>query len=172
MKAVVYQKYGSPDVLQLKEVEKPVPKENEVLVKVYAVSINDWDLGLLQGTSFLNRLISGSLKPRKNILGSDIAGIIEAVGKKVKLFKPGDEVFGDLSGNWGGFAEFVCAPENMLALKSSKMTFEEAAAIPQAGMLAVQGLIDKGHISKGQKLLINGAGGGVGTYVLQIAKLY
>jgi NADPH:quinone reductase-like Zn-dependent oxidoreductase len=172
MKAVVYQKYGSPDVLQLKEVEKPVPKENEVLVKVYAVSINDWDLGLLQGTSFLNRLISGSLKPRKNILGSDIAGIIEAVGKKVKLFKPGDEVFGDLSGNWGGFAEFVCAPENMLALKSSKMTFEEAAAVPQAGMLAVQGLIDKGNIQNNQKLLINGAGGGVGTIGVQIAKVF
>ena len=172
MKAVVYQKYGSTDVLQLKEVEKPVPKENEVLVKVCAVSINDWDWGLLQGTSLLNRLIGGFLKPRINILGSDIAGRIEAVGKKVKLFKPGDEVFGDLSGNWGGFAEFVCAPENMLALKSPKMTFEEAAAIPQAGMLAVQGLIDKGNIQNNQKLLINGAGGGVGTIGVQIAKLF
>lgn len=172
MKAVVYEKYGSPDVLQLKEVEKPVPKDNEVLIKVYAVSINDWDWQLLQGIPFVNRMINGLLKPNKKILGSDIAGRVEAVGKNVKKFKTGEDVFGDLSGKWGGFAEYACAGENMLAIKSPVITFEEAAAIPQAGMLAVQGLIDKGHISKGQKLLINGAGGGVGTYGLQIAKLY
>jgi len=172
MKAVVYENYGSPDLLQFKEVEKPLPEENDALVKVCAVSINDWDWGLLQGTSIVNRLINGLLKPNKKILGSDIAGRIEAVGKNVKKFKPGDEVFGDLSGRWGGFAEYVCTNENMLEFKSTKMTFEEAAALPQAGTLAVQGLIDKGKIKKNQKILINGAGGGVGTLGIQISKLY
>lgn len=172
MKAAVYEEYGSPEVLKIKEIEIPVPKGNEVLVKIYAVSINDWDWQLLQGIPLLNRLINGLLKPRKKILGSDISGKVEAVGKNIKQFRPGDEVFGDLSGIWGGFAQYVCAPENMLAIKSPRMTFEEAASIPQAGMLAVQGLIDKGNIQKGQKLLINGAGGGVGTFGVQIAKLY
>ena len=172
MKAIVYQQYGSPDVLELKEVEKPTPKDNEVLVKVHAVSINDWDWGLLLGTPFINRLINGLLKPKKRILGSDIAGRIEAVGKNVKQFHVGDEIYGDLSGDWGGFAEYVCAREHLLALKSASMTFEEASAIPQAGMLALQGLRDIGHIQSGQKLLINGAGGGVGTFGVQLAKLY
>ncbi len=172
MKAIIYTKYGSPDVLQLKEVEKPIPKDNEVLVKIHAVSINDWDWCLLLGTPFINRLINGLLKPKKRILGSDIAGRIEAVGKNVKQFHVGDEVYGDLSGDWGGFAEYVCAREHLLALKSASMTFEEAAAIPQAGMLALQGLRDIGHIQPGQKLLINGAGGGVGTFGVQLAKLY
>lgn len=172
MKAMVFTKYGTPDVLELKEVDKPVPKDNEVLIKVHAVSINDWDWGALQGIPFINRLLFGLLKPKKKILGSDIAGRIEAVGKKVTRFQPGDEVFGDLSGEWGGFAEYVCARENALALKPASMTFEEAAAIPQAAMLAVQGLCDKGQIQPGQKLLINGAGGGVGTFAIQIAKLY
>ena len=172
MKAIVYKRYGSPDVLELKEIEKPAPKDSEVLIKVYAVSINDWDWGLLQGTPFVNRLSYGLIKPKKNILGSDIAGRIEAVGKKVKEFQPGDEVYGDLSGDWGGFAEYVCAHETALALKPARMTFEEAAAIPQAAMLAVQGLRDKGRIQPGQKLLVNGAGGGVGTFAVQIAKLY
>ena len=172
MKAIVYKKYGTPDVLELKEIDKPTPKDNEVLIKVYAVSINDWDWGLLQGTPFMNRLLFGLLKPKKRILGSDIAGRIEAVGKNVKQFQPGDEVYGDLSGDWGGFAEYVCAREHLLALKSASMTFEEAAAIPQAGMLALQGLRDIGHIQPGQKLLINGAGGGVGTFGVQLAKLF
>lgn len=171
MKAIVFTKYGTPDVLELKEVDKPVPRDDEVLIKVHAVSINDWDWGLLQG-DIINRLLYGLLKPRKQILGSDIAGRIEAVGKNVEQFQPGDEVFGDLSGHWGGFAEYVCASENALALKPAGMTFEEAAAIPQAAMLAVQGLRDKGQIQPGQKLLINGAGGGVGTFAIQIAKLY
>jgi NADPH:quinone reductase-like Zn-dependent oxidoreductase len=171
MKAIVYTKYGTPDVLELKEVDKPIPKENEVLIKVYAVSINDWDWGLLQG-DLINRLLNGLLKPKIKILGSDIAGRIEAVGKNVKKFQPGDEVYGDLSGSWGGFAEYVCARENALALKPASMTFNEAAAIPQAAMLAIQGLRDKGQIQQGQKLLINGAGGGVGTFAIQIAKLY
>jgi NADPH:quinone reductase-like Zn-dependent oxidoreductase len=171
MKAIVFTKYGSPDVLELKEVEKPTPKDDEVLIRVHAASLNDWDWGALQGIPFLNRLIFGLLKPTKQILGSDIAGRIEAVGKDVLRFRPGDEVFGDLSGDWGGFAEYVCARENALALKAPSMTFEEAAAIPQAAMLALQGL-DLGRIKPGQKLLINGAGGGVGTFAIQIAKLY
>lgn len=172
MKAVVYTKYGGPEVLQLTEVEKPSPGDDEVLVKVHAVSINDWDWGKLDGTSFLNRLMSGLSKPKHRILGSDIAGRIEAVGKNVHRFKPGDEVFGDLSGRWGGFAEYVCAHQNSLAFKPADMSFEEAAAIPQAAMLTVQGLIDKGKIQRGQKILLNGAGGGVGTFALQIARLY
>ena len=171
MKAIVYSKYGTPDVLELKEVDKPIPKDDEVLVKIYAVSLNDWDGGLLQG-DFVNRILNGFRKPKIRILGSDIAGRIEVVGKNVKKFKAGDEVFGDLSGRWGGFAEYACTTENVLALKSPGMTFEEAAAIPHAGMLAVQGLIDKGNIQAGKKLLINGAGGGVGTFALQIARLY
>jgi NADPH:quinone reductase-like Zn-dependent oxidoreductase len=171
MKAIIYTEYGTPDVLELREVDKPVPTEDEVLIKVYAVSLNDWDLGLLKG-DFINRLLNGLRKPKINILGSDIAGRIEAVGKNVTKFQPGDEVYGDLSDRWGGFAEYVCAGENELALKPVSMSFEQAAAIPQAAMLAVQGLIDKGQIHSGQKLLINGAGGGVGTFGVQIAKLY
>jgi NADPH:quinone reductase-like Zn-dependent oxidoreductase len=171
MKAIVFTKYGTPDVLELKEIDKPIPKEDEVLIKVYAVSINDWDLGLLKG-DLINRLLNGLLKPKIKILGSDIAGRVEAVGKNVNKFQTGDEVYGDLSGSWGGFAEYVCAHENSLALKPASMSFEEAAAIPQAAMLAIQGLRDKGQIQSGQKLLINGAGGGVGTFAVQIAKLY
>src|SRR6266404_7302316 len=166
MKAIVYTKYGGPEVLQIKEIEKPYPKDDEVLIKVYAVAINDWDWGLLQG-DFINRLLNGLLKPKKKILGSDIAGRIEAVGKNVNQFKTGDDVYGDLSGRWGGFAEYTCASEKALAMKPASMSFNEAAAIPQAAMLAVQALIDKGKIHPGQKLLINGAGGGVGTFAVQ-----
>ena len=170
MKAVIYTRYGGPEVLQIKEVEKPLPRDNEVLIKVYAVSINDWDWALIQGEPFITRIFFSGLKPKKQILGSDVAGKIESVGKNVQLFKPGDEVFGDLSGEWGGFAEYVCANEKKLALKPPSMTFEEAAAIPQAAMLAVQGL-GAGDIQPGQKLLMNGAGGGVGTFAIQIAKI-
>jgi NADPH:quinone reductase-like Zn-dependent oxidoreductase len=172
VKAVVYEKYGSPDVLELREVKTPTPKDDEVPIRIHAVSINDWDWGLLQGTPFMTRVLSGFLRPKKRILGSDIAGRIEALGENVKRFHLGDEVFGDLSGRWGGFAEYVCAPETALALKPPSMTFAEAAAIPQAAMLAVQGLRDRGGIQPGQKVLINGAGGGVGTFAVQIAKLY
>jgi NADPH:quinone reductase-like Zn-dependent oxidoreductase len=172
MKAIVFTRYGAPDVLQPKDVAKPIPQDDEVLVRVHAVSINDWDWQILQGIPFSNRLTFGLRKPKRPILGSDIAGRVEAVGKSAKRFRPGEEVFGDLSGHWGGFAEYVCAREKALALKPAGMTFEEAAAIPQAGMLAVQGLRDKGQIRRGQKLLINGAGGGVGTFAIQIAKLY
>ena len=171
MKAIVYHKYGTPNVLELSEVDKPAPKDNEVLVRVHAASINDWDWGLLHG-DFINRMLNGLTKPKRKILGSDIAGTIESVGKNVKQLKAGDEVYGDLSGQWGGFAEYVCAPEKSLALKPATMSFEEAAAIPQAAMLAVQGLIDKGQIKGRQKILINGAGGGVGTFGIQIAKQF
>ena len=171
MKAVIYTAYGGPEVLHVKEMEKPSPQDNEVLIKVYAASLNDWDWGLMHG-DFINRVLNGLTKPRRKVLGSDIAGRVEAVGKNVHRFKTGDEVYGDLSGRWGGFAEYTCAPETALALKPAGMTFNEAAAIPQAAMLAVQGLIDRGKIKRGQKLLINGAGGGVGTFGIQIAKLY
>jgi NADPH:quinone reductase-like Zn-dependent oxidoreductase len=151
------------------EVPKPEPLDNEVLISVQAVSINDWDYQMLY-RDLLNQLMNGFYRPKKQILGSDIAGKVESVGKGVTKFKPGDEVYGDLSGRWGGFAEYVCAPEDSLALKSPNMTFEEAASIPQAAMLAVQGLIDHGKLQRGQKLLINGAGGGVGTFGIQIAR--
>jgi len=171
MKAITYTKYGPPDVLKLEEVEKPTPKENEVLVKVHASSINDWDWNLLRG-NYQGR-IGAFLKPKYKILGSDIAGEIETVSKNVTKFQPGDKVFGDLCGcSWGCFAEYVCAPENTLVLKPSKMTFEEAAAIPQAALLALQGLRDKVKIQKGQKVLINGAGGGAGSFAIQIAKSF
>ncbi|MEO8193255.1 MAG: NAD(P)-dependent alcohol dehydrogenase [Gemmatimonadales bacterium] len=173
MKAMVFSKYGSPDVLSLQEVEKPVPKDDEALIRVHAASINDWDLGLLDGTSFVNRLMSGFLRPKIQILGCDVAGRIEAVGANVKRLRPGDEVFGDLCKDaFGSFAEYVCARESALALKPAGMTFDQAAAIPQAAMLAVQGLRDVGKLQPGQRILINGAGGGVGTFAVQIAKLY
>jgi NADPH:quinone reductase-like Zn-dependent oxidoreductase len=172
MKAIVYSEYGNADVLKLKEVEKPAPKDNEVLIKVYAGSVNSWDWDLVRGKPFLTR-IGGFSKPAYPILGADIAGTVEAVGRNVKQFVPGDEVFGDLSGcGWGGFAEYVCAREHALTLKPASMSFEEAAAIPQAAVLALQGLRDKGKIQEGQKVLINGAGGGVGTFAIQLAKMY
>ena len=174
MKAVVFTKYGSPDVLELKEVQEPTPKDDEVLIRVNAVSLNDWDDGALAGKDLVNRIFFGLLrpKPERQILGSDVAGRVEAVGRNAQQFRPGDEVYGDLSGQWGGFAEYVCARENALVRKPPSMTFEQAAAIPQAAMLALQGLRDIGRIQSGQTLLINGAGGGVGTFAIQIAKLY
>jgi len=153
MKAIVYHKYGTPDLLELKEVEIPTPRDKEVLIKVDAVSVNSWDWDLLTGT-FQGRL-GAFRKPKFKILGADIAGKVEAVGSNVKQFQVGDEVFGDISGfragDWGGFAEFVCARENVLTLKPASMTFEEAAAIPQAGVLALQGLRDKRQIQPGAK---------------------
>ena len=173
MKAVVMESYGTPDVLELRDVEKPTPKAGEALVRVRAASVNDWDWGVLQGTPFVNRLMNGLFKPRVRIIGGDIAGIIEAVGADVTAFQPGDEVYGDLCmSGFGAFAEYVCAPQGCLARKPATMTFEQAAAIPQAGMLAVQGLIDTGRIQSGQKVLLNGAGGGVGTLAIQMARLY
>ena len=167
MKAIVYTKFGPPEVLQLKEVEKPVPKDNETLIKVHASSLNDADLDFLRGKRQLSR------KPRYMILGSDIAGRIEAVGASVNQFQPGDEIFVDSSKyGFGAFAEYVCVPENALSLKPAKLTFEEVATLPQAAILALQGLRDKRQIQLEEKVLINGAGGGVGTFAVQIAKLF
>lgn len=171
MKAMVYTEYGPPDVLGLQEMEKPAPGEDEVLVMVLASSINSWDWDLLRGWPPIARLAGGGLfKPKKKIIGIDIAGKVEAVGAKVTRFKPGDEVFGDLcESGWGGFAQYVYTKEGALALKSPEMTFEEAAAIPQAGVLALMGL-RQGKLQEGQKVLINGAGGAVGTFAVQMAK--
>ena len=172
MKAIVYHKYGPPDVLELKEVEKPVPGEDEVLVKVHAVSVNYSDWAFVRGKPFLVRLMTGLLKPKRR-LGVDVAGRVEAVGRNVKQFQPGHEVFGDLSGcGFGGFAEYVCAPENTLALKPANISFEEAAAVPQAALVALQGLRDKGQIRSKQIVLIIGASGGIGTFAVQIAKSF
>ena len=171
MKAIVYTEYGPPDVLQLKEVARPSPKDNEVLIKVHAASVNSWDWDQVIGT--MQGRLGGLLKPRNNILGADIAGWVEVVGKDVTKFNPGDDVFGDLSaGGWGGFAEYVCSAEKELVLKPPAMSFEQAAAIPQAGLLALQGLRDTGKIRTGQNILINGAGGGVGSFAIQIAKMH
>ena len=170
MKAIVYHEYGSPAVLKLEEVQKPTPADNQLLIKVYAVSINRSDWEGLTGKPLYAR-IGGLLKPRDKILGSDIAGRIEAVGKDVRQFKPGDEVFGLMMNYGGGFAEYVCKSEKALALKPAAMTFEEASAIPQAAFIALQGIREKGNVQPGQKVLINGAGGGTGTYAIQLAKL-
>ncbi len=171
MKAIVYTKYGPPEVLQLKEVAKPIPKDDEVLIKVQAVSVNRSDWEGLRGKPLYAR-IGGLLKPRRQILGSDVAGRVEMAGRNVRRFQPGDEVFGDILPRLGGFAEYVRARESALALKPASMTFEEAAAIPQAAVIALQGIRDKGRVQPGQKVLVNGAGGGAGTFAVQLAKLY
>jgi len=171
MKAMVYTKFGPPDVLRLQEVEKPVPKDNEILIKVHAASVNAYDWRHLRADPFLIRIMgAGLLKPKHKILGADMAGRVEAVGRNVKQFQSGDEVFGD--GGYGGFAEYVCVDENRFVLKPADLTFEEAAAVPMAALTALQGLRDKGLIRAGQKVLINGASGGVGTFAVQIAKSF
>jgi NADPH:quinone reductase-like Zn-dependent oxidoreductase len=172
MKAIVCTKYGSPDDLQLKEVPKPSPGEDQVLVEAHAASLNAADLETLRG-EFIVRMASPR-KPMHEILGSDIAGRVEAVGKNVVQFQPGDEVWGDLSfpHGLGAFAEYVCVSENALAPKPASMTFEEAATYPQAAIVALQSLRDKGQIQPGQKVLINGAGGGMGTFAVQLAKYF
>jgi len=174
MKAIVYTKYGPPDVLHLEEVKKPAFNEDQVLVKVHAASINAGDWHLLTADPFPLRLTGvGLFKPRNTILGADIAGCVEAVGRNVKQFRPGDAVFGDVFGlGSGSFAEYVSVPESALALKPSHVSFEEAAAVPVAAVTALQGLRDQGHIQPGQKVLINGASGGVGTFAVQIAKAF
>jgi len=174
MKAIVYEKYGPPeDVLELKEVEKPTPKDNEVLIKIFASSICWADNALVRGKPFIARLSSGLLKPKHTIPGIDIAGQVEAAGKNVKQFQPGDEIFGDIGDcGFGAYAEYVSVPENALALKPVNITYEEAAAVPQYAVVALQGLRDKGQIQHRQKVLINGASGGVGTFAVQIAKSY
>ena len=171
MKAVVYTKYGPPEVLQFKEVAKPTPRDDEVLIKVQAVSVNRSDWEGLRGKPLYAR-IGGLLKPRHQILGSDIAGRVEMAGRNIRRFRPGDEVFGDILPRLGGFAEYVCARESALTLKPASMTFEEVAVIPQAAVIALQGIRDKGQVQPGQKVLISGAGGGAGTFAVQLAKLY
>jgi len=169
VKAIIRQKYGSPDVLELTEVETPAPKDNEVLVEIHAASANPLDWHYMRGAPFLARLGEGLRKPRDTRLGVDIAGRVEAVGNNVTQFQPGDEVFGVCA---GGFAEYASARENKLALKPANISFEEAAAVPVAAITALQGLRDKGKIQPGQKVLVNGASGGVGTFAVQIAKSF
>lgn len=169
MKAIVYTRYGSPDVLQLKEVEKPIPGDDKILIKVHAVSVNRSDWEGLVGKPLYARL-GGLLKPGNQILGSDVAGRVEAVGKDNTQFKPGDDVFGEMENYHGGFAEYVCTRGKIWAMKPASLTFEQAAAIPQAGVIALQGL--RGRVQQGQSVLINGAGGGAGSFAVQLAKLY
>ena len=172
MRAIVQTEYGSTEVLRLEEVDKPVVPNNGVLVRVHAASVNAGDWHLMRGTPFISRLMFGGLlKPKIKILGFDIAGRVEAVGKNVTQFEPGDEVFGDLSEcGFGAFAEYVCATEAALVLKPIATTFEQAATVPGAALTALQGLRDMGQIQSGQKVLINGASGGVGSFAVQIAK--
>ena len=174
MKAVVYTKYGSPDVLKLTELPKPIPGDNEVLIKVHAAALNAADWHLLRAKPFLIRLMGmGLLKPKNKILGADLAGQVEAIGRNVRQFKPGDEVFSDIFGSGSGsLAEYVCVQENILVSKPARISFEAAAAVPLAGVTALQGLRDKGRIQPGQRVLVNGASGGVGTFAVQIAKSF
>lgn len=173
MKAMVYTTYGSPDVLQLTQVAKPTPRDNEVLIRIHAVSANAADWRLMRGDPFLYRLVSGLFKPKNTILGADIAGRVEAVGKNVHGLRPGDAVFGDISGcGLGGFAEYVAVPEHAVVTKPANMTFEQAAAVPMAAVTALQALRDKGQIQPGHKVLIHGASGGVGTFAVQLAKWF
>ena len=174
MKAIVYHTYGSPTVLKLEEVEKPTPQDNEVLVKVHAASAAAGDWHLLRAKPFLMRLMGfGLFTPKHKILGAAVAGRVEAMGHNVTQFQPGDEVFGDLSAyGFGTFAEYVSVPVNALALKPANISFEEAATVPVSAVTALQGLCDKGQIQPGQKVLINGASGGVGTFAVQIAKSF
>lgn len=170
MKAIVYTQYGSPDVLHLASIEKPVPAEGQILVQIYAASLNAADRYLLRGQPFMFRAESGLKRPRRTVLGADIAGRVEAVGPGVSAFRPGDEVYGDLSGcGLGGFAEYVAVPENIMATKPANLSWEQAAAVPMAAVTALQGL-RKGQIQAGQKVLIHGASGGVGTFAVQIAR--
>ncbi|MBT8349628.1 MAG: NAD(P)-dependent alcohol dehydrogenase [Deltaproteobacteria bacterium] len=173
MKAILYKKYGPLDDLVLKDVEKPIPKDNEVLVKVYAASVNFNNLVFVKGEPFLARLETGLLKPKFKIPGNDISGRVEAVGIDVKQFQQGDEVFGDTSEcGFGAFGEYVSVTENALALKPTNISFEEAAVVPEAALVALQALRDRGQIHNGKKVLICGASGGIGTFAVQIAKYF
>ena len=174
MKAIIFTEYGSPDVLQLKDVDKPMPKDNEVLIKVHAASANPADWHIMRGAPFLARLEFGLRKPKISRLGADVAGRVEAIGRNVTQFQGGDDVFGDIFAGslTGSFAEYVCANEELLALKPANSSYEAAAAVPLAAITALQGLRDKGQIKPGQKVLINGASGGVGTFAVQIAKSF
>ncbi len=169
MKAVVYYNYGPPDVLKCEEIEKPAAGDNEVLIRVRAASVNPIDWHLMRGTPYIVRIMAGLRKPKVTRLGVDVAGQVEAVGGNVTQFKPGDEVFGACR---GAFAEYACTSESAVVMKPDNVTFEQAASIPVAAFTALQGLRDKGQIQPGQKVLINGAAGGVGTFAVQIAKSF
>lgn len=171
MKAVVYTDYGPPDVLEVREIKKPAPNDDQVLVKVHAAAVNPLDWHFIRGTPYVMRMMMGGLrKPKDPLVGVDYAGTIEAVGKNVTQFKPGDAVFGNRS---GAFAEYLCArADRAIAPKPANMTFEQAAAVPVAAITALQGLRDEGKVQPGQKVLINGASGGVGTFAVQIAKSF
>jgi len=167
MQAIVYHRYGSPDVLELLEVPKPTPAEGQVLIRVHAASVNPYDWHFLRGTPLFIRLFSGMRRPKSPRLGADVAGVVEAVGTGVAPFKPGDAVFGTAKGS---FAEYACAAASQLAMKPQEISFEQAACLPIAGITALQGIRDKGKVQTGQTVLINGAAGGVGTFAVQIAK--
>ncbi len=169
MKAILYHNYGSPDILQIADVEQPAPKDNEVLIKVRAASVNPFDWHFMRGTPYVLRLFAGLRKPKDTRLGADVAGLVEAVGKNVMQFKPGDEVFGSCR---GAFAEYACASESALVIKPDNLTFEQAASVPIAALTALQGLRNNGHIQSGQHILINGAAGSVGTFAVQIARSF
>ena len=172
MRAVVLHKYGSPNELTLEDVDVPIPNDDEVLIRVHASSINDWELGILEGKPFFMRFFLGWFKPKLKIMGTEVAGVVESVGKNITKFNPGAKVYGDLSENkFGAFAEFVCSKENGIAHMPTNLSFEQAVAIPHAGLLALQALQGIADIKPGQTLLINGAGGGVGTLGIQLAKM-
>jgi NADPH:quinone reductase-like Zn-dependent oxidoreductase len=175
MKAIVCTRYGSPEVLQIQEVAKPAPQDDEVLIKIYAASINSRDWRFMRANPFFIRLVPGGfLQPKNKILGADVAGRVEEIGRNVIQFKPGDEVFGYLlsATGRGTFTEYVCAFENAITLKPANLPFEQAAAVPVAAMTALQALCDNGNLQPGQSILINGASGGVGTFAVQIAKAF
>ncbi len=172
MKALFRSKYGGPDVLKLVELDLPQLEDSEVLIRNKAVSINSWDWDLLTGKPRIYRLLFGVFKPKNQVIGADISGVVVDVGNKVTKFKVGDEVFGDLCQRMGGFAEYVPAREDEISLKLASMTFQQAAALPQAGVLALQSLFDFKALKAGDEVLINGAAGGMGTFAVQIAKAF
>ena len=173
MQAILLHKYGTENDLTFEEVEKPIPADDEVLIRVHASSVNDWELGILEGKPYFMRVFLGFFKPKLKIMGTEVAGVVEAVGKNVRKFKVGSRVYGDLSNNrFGAFAEYLCTKENGIGHKPTNMSFDQSAAIPHAGLLALQSLRDIADFKAGQTLLINGAGGGVGCLGIQIAKMH
>ena len=173
MKAIVLDHYGPPADLEFRDIPKPEPADGEVLVKVHTTAVNDWEWGFVRGKPYIYRLLFGLRSPRVAVLGTEVAGVVEASGPEAARFRPGERVYGDLSAaGFGGFAEYVAVPESALAAMPDEMTFEQAASLPHASMLALQGLVDVGGILQGDRVLINGAGGGVGTFGVQIAKRY